>query len=325
MALDDAAAKANLVSEVVAFLNAGPGCLVIGVAEKRGTFAGFRPLAGDPDATCLRIQQTVQDNIAPKPARVAALAINVEGGFLIVVEVPEHLQRPCQNTLTGAFHIRAGARNTPLTRDMVQAMFTSHEKQESDLLAHLRSVDGELARQDDVPRGASLHIGVLPHEHYRRDRPPFRRTKQGWVTTVPAFHDGRALTFEGCNGGQQAVQRSWDDKVHCRVFVSNDWFLHAWVAYPFRMDEREGGLHSLEGHLQRFMAGLAGFAAEEGLAGPFLVALAVRGLRASDKTAWLFPFTDDVVMPRSRATDRIDEPAMLAGFCGMVISSSRHG
>ncbi len=42
--------KTKLVDDVVAMLTAGPGYLVVGVAEEKGRFRHFEPIKGDPDA-----------------------------------------------------------------------------------------------------------------------------------------------------------------------------------------------------------------------------------------------------------------------------------
>ena len=173
--------------------------------------------------------------------------------------------------------------------------------------------------------GASLHIGVLPREHYSGILAPFRRVEGMRVKVAPTFFDGRGSTFEGCNGGFQAVQRTWDLKAVYRMFVGHDWFMHVRVASPFRIDEGGGGLRSLQPSMTELMSGLADFSRSEGLLGPFCVSTAVRGLRVGQRTAWLFPNTDEVALPRARMLESLDDPSLVGDFCGMVFASSIHG
>lgn len=53
--IDKPEAKSRLLDDVVAFLNRGAARIIVGVEEKGGRFDGFRPLAGDPDKTALRL------------------------------------------------------------------------------------------------------------------------------------------------------------------------------------------------------------------------------------------------------------------------------
>ncbi|HEY1927432.1 MAG TPA: ATP-binding protein [Caulobacteraceae bacterium] len=53
--LDDPRAKSNLVDDVVAFLNACAGHIVVGVREKGGNFERFVPMTGDADKTVRRL------------------------------------------------------------------------------------------------------------------------------------------------------------------------------------------------------------------------------------------------------------------------------
>ena len=325
--LDDPSAKSNFVSDVTAFLNAGAGHLLIGIDEKRGAFAGFHPVRGDPDAMCLRLQQVVHDNIEPRPTRVVVTPIPLDGGFLLDVDIPEHLLRPYQNRISGAFHLRTGARNTLLDRDALRAFFISREEQERDLLARTRAEDERLDQEGMMEVGPSLQLGILPREHYLRSKPPFRRIEGHQVKLAPVFHDDRPSMFEGCNGGFQAVVRTFAEKGYSRFFVGHNWFLHARVMFPFEADRSGGGalLGSLRPALGRFMDQVADFTEGEGLAGPFCVVLAIRGLRTNDKTAFLFPFTDSVELPGSRMLESLRATDLVDDFSDLVVRSSRYG
>lgn len=70
LSLEEQRGKSNFIDDVVAFLNAGPGYLVVGVHEKKGAFERFEPMDGDRDILQRRITSIMQDNIDPKPLGV---------------------------------------------------------------------------------------------------------------------------------------------------------------------------------------------------------------------------------------------------------------
>ncbi|MDX8522081.1 AlbA family DNA-binding domain-containing protein [Mesorhizobium dulcispinae] len=68
--LEEQRGKSNFIDDVVAFLNAAPGYLIVGVHEKKGVFANFEPMGGDRDAIRRQITSIIQDTIDPKPLSV---------------------------------------------------------------------------------------------------------------------------------------------------------------------------------------------------------------------------------------------------------------
>lgn len=118
--LDEPRGKSNFIDDVVAFLNAGPGYLIVGVHEKKGGFERFEPLGGDRDAIQRRITSIIQDNIDPKPLGIRAEFLDLEtGGFVLCLDLPHHRLGPYQNKITGGFYLRTGAQNTPIPRDQL--------------------------------------------------------------------------------------------------------------------------------------------------------------------------------------------------------------
>ncbi|TIV69712.1 MAG: ATP-binding protein, partial [Mesorhizobium sp.] len=96
--LDEQRGKSNFIDDVVAFLNAGPGYLIVGVHEKKGAFERFEAMDGDRDAMQRRITSILQDNIDPKPLGVRAEFLELDtGGFILCLDLPDHRLRPYQN------------------------------------------------------------------------------------------------------------------------------------------------------------------------------------------------------------------------------------
>ena len=87
--LSDPRKKRDFVDDVVAFLNGGPGRIVVGVAERKGRFDRFHPLQGDPDAIARRFTSVIQDDVLPKPLTVSVGSIPIVGGFLLDVVIPK--------------------------------------------------------------------------------------------------------------------------------------------------------------------------------------------------------------------------------------------
>ncbi|WP_375162567.1 MULTISPECIES: helix-turn-helix domain-containing protein [unclassified Bradyrhizobium] len=82
--LDEQRGKSNFVDDVVAFLNAGSGYLIVGVHEKKGAFERFEPMDGDRDALQRRITSIIQDNIDPRPLGAGVEFLDLDtGGFIV--------------------------------------------------------------------------------------------------------------------------------------------------------------------------------------------------------------------------------------------------
>ncbi len=173
--LDDQRGKSNLIDDVVAFLNAGSGHLIVGVHEKKGVFDRFQPLQGDKDAYRRRLTSIIRDSIAPKPLHVSVEFLDIDDdGYIVDIVLPNHRLRPYQNKITGGFYLRTGAQNTPIRRDQVHALFTTIEQLEADTVKLMERENSAVEARDIMQNnGATLHIAIVPQEHYERGKASF--------------------------------------------------------------------------------------------------------------------------------------------------------
>lgn len=321
--LDGDRGKTKLVDDVVAMLTAGPGYLVIGVAEEKGRFRHFEPIREDRDAFERRLTSVLLDNIDPRPLRLSMSSFEVDDGFVAVLHVPWHGRRAFQNRITGGFLTRTGARNTPLTRDEVRALFTPEERFARDAVAlwereDARCVERKLMQED----GPTFHLSVIPEERYEAGRPAFHRGT-GALRGAPLFH-GRGTVLQACQDGYEALELTFrENRSITRVFVDSDWSLYVQVVHPFHADHERVTVRDFGKALPGYMAALADMFRDD-LHGPFCVAMAVRNLHRNPKVGSVFTNIDSIVA-RPEMVDRIDDPGLSERFADALVRGSRYG
>lgn len=315
--------KIKLVDDVVAMLTAGPGYLVIGVAEEKGRFRHFEPVKGDPDAFERRLTSMLLDNIDPRPHRLSMTSFEVDDGFIAILHVPWHGRRAHQNRITGGFLTRTGAKNNPLTRDEVRALFVPEEQFIDDALALIeredaRCVERNLMQED----GPTFHLAVIPEERYQKGYPAFHRGT-GALKMAPLFHDSMNV-LQACQDGYEALETTLHEgRSITRVFVASNWSLYVQVVHPFHADHERVTLLDFGKALPGYMSRLADMFRED-LHGPFCVGMSVRNLRRNPKVGFAFPNTDDITT-QPEMVDCIDDPDMMKRFANAIIRGSRYG
>jgi Putative DNA-binding domain len=324
--LDEAKGKSNLVDDVVAFLNSGPGQIIVGVREKGGTYERFVPMMGDQDTVTRRVLSVLQDNIDPRPLRLDVKPIPLDTGFALVIDIPEHGLRPYQNRINGAFYLRTGPKNTPLTRAEVAAMFVTFDTYERDAARRLTEEEARLAGGGSmVSDGPSLEIGILPREFYVRGQALFAPGGQRPTPAYP-FHSRRAQVFRGCDGGHEVIEIDLYNRGISRLFVGADWFVHSHVDHAFGCDgSGRLELHEFKPELTSHLSELSDLLAAQGIKGPFGVSIAVRNLQRSAKVGFFFPNTGTVAPPRSSIVERVDDPALIDQLYSQLVGASRYG
>ena len=316
--LDEPRAKSSLIDDVTAFLNKGEGRILVGVEERGGVFAAFRPLTGDADKIGLRILSILQDSIDPAPIGVEVRTVDIDGGFLLDLVIPEHRLRPYQNKLTGGFQIRTGAKNRVLSREAIRSLFTARETYESDLAALIETEEQRLARRDlMVTDGPSLLVSILPSEFYERGRPPFDQGR-GVIKAAPVYHYGRPEIFRGCEGGVEATTVTLNGRMLERLFISDCWFVHAHIVHPLKLDHERLQLPEARENLLAYLQSLGPWLKDQGLRGPFCTRLAIRSLHRGRLMDRLFPATQNIVLPHSLFGERLPSEADVDALMAQV-------
>jgi len=327
--LDEQRGKSNFIDDVVAFLNAGPGCLIVGVHEKRGAFERFEPMDGDRDALQRRITLIIQDNIDPKPlgAGVEFLDLDDER-FVFCLVLPEHRLRPYQNRITGGFYLRTGAQNTPIPRDQLHALFTPVEKLEGDTIQLMERENAAVEARDIMQNnGATLHIAIVPQEHYERERAPFDPGRSV-LKVMRHYHDSSHGVFKGCENGVEVRDATFQEgRSISRFFISDDWLVHSYVAHPFSVRDGEGRLTISEfrGEFARHLGDIQLILDDSGIRGPFGVQFTVKNLRRNAKLEWAFPNANAASLGRPVRVERIDDQGLVDRFYNKVRSVSVYG
>lgn len=327
--LDEQRGKSNFIDDVVAFLNAGPGYLIVGVHEKKGVFARFEPMDGDRDVLARRITSIVQDNIDPKPLGVRVDFLDLDtGGFILCLDLPDHRLRPYQNMTTGGFYIRTGAQNTPIPRDQLLALFTPIEKLAADTVQLMQRENAAVEARDIMQNnGATLHIAIVPQEHYERERAPFDPGR-GVLKVMRHYHGESQDVFKGCENGVEVRDRTFQEgRSISRFFIGDDWLVHSYISHPFSVQDGEGRLtiHEFRDEFARHLRDIQLILDDSGIRGPFGVLFAVKNLRSNPKLEWAFPNASAASLGRPIRVERVNEQGLVDRFYDKVRSVSVYG
>nr|GLK21661.1 hypothetical protein GCM10017606_24880 [Microbacterium terregens] len=324
--LDKPEAKTRLLDDVVAFLNRGPARIIVGVEEKGGRFESFRPISGDPDKTALRLQTVIQDGITPVPLDVHVVPIPFETGFILDIQIPRHAGAPFMNRLSGGYLIRSGARNLPIDPGMLRSRFVDETAWMSRLEELTGAEDAKLAASGRVVARQALRIGILPQEHFDYQRRAF---EQGDHVRYPGpvFHEHSEPWFKAVEDGHELFAKDLRSQGIERLFIRDDWFVHAQAAFAIQQLSGEGrlGLHEFNEAAKRYLAAIAAFFAEQSIVGPFAITLSLQGLGEGEHFGAWFPNTSAVRTLRPRIVQDIDDEELVSGFLRRVRQASVYG
>lgn len=326
--LKEERSKTLLIQAVVAFLNANAAHVYVGVREgKDHRFERFEPYDGDFDERRRQLQSILLDGIDPSPIGVVVDHIEVDDGYILDINIPELRMRPYQAKATGAFHVRTGAQNTPLPRDKVRAMFTTFAEYQAVADMLMAREDAVVASRDSsMPSHAvTLHIAIVPGEHFERDRTGFDGSDGPMRPTVWRQWHGATQVFSGCQDGFEVVQHDDDGNPICRVFVGNDWLVHSLVAFPFVYRHERVTVSEFKEKLAAHLDQIDSLFEKHGIRGPFALAIKVQGLQRDKKVSWLFPNTQSKSMKPSKWVQRVGDPEISEAFYRMVVTGSRYG
>jgi hypothetical protein len=220
--------------------------------------------------------------------------------------------------------MRTGPKSVVLGRDEIRALFTGEEEFARDALTFIEREDARCRErrlmQENEP---TFHLAVIPAERYEPRREPFNRG-HGVLKSAPLYHGGYDA-FHGCQAGYEALETTLDEgRSISRLFIANDWSFYAQVVHLFNTDHGRVKVYDFEHELCAYMAKIAQLADDEGLHGPFCIAMAIRGLQTDDKVGWAFPNTREIP-PEPILVDRVDDPEVLRRFHLKILRGSRYG
>lgn len=313
--LDKPELKVRLIDDVVAFLNRGPSRILVGVVEKEGRFDALRPIAGDADKVALRVQTFIQDSITPVPLDVQVVPISQGEGFVLDIQIPGHQGGPFMNRLNGGYLIRSGSRNLPIDPGMLRSRFIDERTWLARLEELTAAEDEAIAKSGRLASGQALRIAILPREHFDHMRAPFSQDDHV-RSSAPNFHEHFQQWFKVCEDGHEALSIDLKQQGIERLFIRDDWFIHAQVAYAIQQMPGEGrlGLYEFKQAFERYLQGMAAFLAEQHIEGPFAVTIALQSLGESEHFKAWFPRTTIVRTLRPRLVDTVDDPELIADF-----------
>ena len=161
---------ANIVREIVAFMNADGGSLWVGIAEKDGVASSIEAVS-NVEQECARLQNAIVDLIEPSPAVGKEVAIHVvalpaapDSGLLhIEIRKGHHGPYALRRQSGRAFLRRTGSRLREMTRDEIATAFSGAPQQEVRATEKIRrSIDERMRKWADQGSFAGLKLIVEP-------------------------------------------------------------------------------------------------------------------------------------------------------------------
>lgn len=126
----DASGRHEFLADVSAFANSSGGDLVYGIDEDgEGRALRVVPQPGNADQEALRLQDVLMNGIEPRIPGLQVRAIAVEGGFVLVIRVPQSWAGPHRVTSNQHFFIRESGRKRQLNVPEIRGLFLRSEQQ----------------------------------------------------------------------------------------------------------------------------------------------------------------------------------------------------
>ena len=321
--LDDDKGKKSLLDDVVAFLNRGPSRIIVGVDEKGGRFDHFSPLKGDADKFAMRVQTLIQDSITPVPADVQVVPVHLDEGFVLDIQIPRHPGGPFMNRTSGTYLIRSGARNLPIDPGMLRSRFVDETNWMRRLDELTLAEDAAVAGGGRLVLDRALRVAILPREHFDHRRAPFSQDDHV-RRPAPSFSEHGRHWFKVCQDGHEALSSDMREQGIERLFIRDDWFVHAHIAYALQQRQGEGrlALHEFETETRTYLADLAEFFCDVGIDGPFAVTLALQSLGKTEHFGEWFRTTKTVRTLRPQLVSTVDDAALVDDFLRRIRQAS---
>lgn len=118
--------KAEFLKDVCAMANRDGGDLVYGVTEAAGIAGGIAAISAEPaDAAKRRLGQVADAGLEPRVTGIEFRAVEVNGGYVLLVRVPASFNGPHRYNLNGVgrFVIRNGTHTVELSYEQLRSAF----------------------------------------------------------------------------------------------------------------------------------------------------------------------------------------------------------
>lgn len=126
----DTSAKNEVTADASAFANSSGGDLIYGMNEDgEGRAARIVPQAGNRDETARWFQDVLMNGIEPRVPGLQVQAVDVAGGFVLVVRVPQSWAGPHRVTTNQHFYVRENGRKRQLNVPEIRGLFLRSEQQ----------------------------------------------------------------------------------------------------------------------------------------------------------------------------------------------------
>ena len=181
----DGGGRHEFLADVSAFANSSGGDLIYGIAEDgEGRAAALVPQLGNADEETRRFQDVLMNGMEPRIPGLQLQAVQIAGGFALVVRVPQSWAGPHRVKSNQHFFIRENGRKRQLDIPEVRGLFLRSDQQaqrirdfRSDRLGRLlsgnaphRLVPGVRLVGHFVPTQAALGTVQVDPIPYMRDR-----------------------------------------------------------------------------------------------------------------------------------------------------------
>lgn len=318
--------KTRLLDDVVAFLNRGPARIIVGVEEKGGRFESFRAMQGDADQTAVRLQTIIQHGITPVPVDVQVVPLHLPEGFVLDIQIPQHVSGPFMNRLTGGYLVRSGARNLPIEPGMLRSRFVDEASWVARLNQFTADEDARICAGDRLVKRQAFRVAILPREHFDHQRDAFAQDDHVRYPG-PVFHEHSDPWFKAAEDGHEIYAKDMRSQGIERLFVRDDWFVHAYAGFAIQQLSGEGrlGLYEFNEAVQRYLTAIAEFFAGQRVEGPFVVTLSLHGLAGDEHFGRWFKDISTVRTLRPRLVEALDDPALLEDFLRRVKQATVFG
>jgi hypothetical protein len=126
----DGSGRHDLLADISAFANSSGGDVVYGIDEDgEGKASAITPSGANADEETRRIQDVLMNGLEPRVPGVQVHPVTVQGGFVLIVRVPQSWAGPHRVKSNQHFFIREGVRKRQLDIPEIRGLFLRSEHQ----------------------------------------------------------------------------------------------------------------------------------------------------------------------------------------------------